>query len=439
MKNLAPLTSPWSLFGQNNRHNHRYFSCFENMIFLCRCAKECKPVLLLVMFFLAACNVYPQAGYGQQLLWKFTTAQPIVGSPVRNGQTIYFGGLDSTFYALNLETGLLRWKVKVNGVIRSAPVVAGNAIFFYSGDGVLHCLQQNGQESWRFKTKGEGTYDPFAFADYFLSSPVYEAGTVYFCSGDSSVYAVDASNGQLRWRYKTGDVVHATPCLYNDKLYVGSFDGWFYCLAKKDGDLQWKFKSIGQEYFPKGEFNGSATAFNNTVFVGGRDYNFYALNANQPTCRWNLRFAKGWAITKPLIQDSLLYLGTSDDRKFLCLDPQSGKTVWAFDAKYNLFGAPAAADSVVYEGTMMGHLFGLHKKTGKLLFDFTTDGYRQHRSEYFKEDDTYRDDIFTARIRRNEDFLALYIAMGGIISQPIIHEGKIIFTSMDGHIYCVTR
>lgn len=399
-------------------------------------SKEATIRLLIIFCFVCT---FSQSVFSQNILWKFHTAQPLVGSPIQNDNTLYFGGLDSTFYALHVNDGSVRWKVKTNGVIRSAADLAEGSIFFYSGDGVLHCLQSNGKEKWTFKTGGERTYEPFAFADYFLSAPVYENGTVYFGSGDSSVCAIDASTGRLKWRFKTGDVVHATPCLYNQNIYVGSFDGWFYCLSKKDGKPQWKFKSIGQEYFPKGEFNGSASVFNNTVFVGGRDYNFYALNADQPSCRWNLRFPKGWAITKPLIHDSLLYIGTSDDRAFLCLNPQNGQTVWRFDAKYNLFGAPVVADSVVYEGTMMGHLFGLHKKTGRLLFDFTTDGYRQHRPDYFKNDDTYRDDVFGTRIKRNEDFLTLYIAMGGIISQPLIYEDKIICTSMDGTIYCIAR
>lgn len=423
----------------NGKHNQCLFFTKRTLTMSSHFNKKSQLNSLLVFACLLLCIGFSQFACSQHLLWKFSTGRPLVGSLVQDGDKIYFGGLDSIFYALDISTGSLRWKLKTDGAFRSAPVVVNGNIFVYNSEGKLYCIRPTGTVAWTFRTGGEKTHEPFGFADYFLSSPVYENGLLFFGSGDSCVYAIGVSDGQLRWRYKTGDVVHATPCLYQNRLYIGSFDGWFYCLAKDRGTLQWKFKSIGQEYFPKGEFNGSATAFNNAVFVGARDYNFYALNASQPSCRWNLRFPKGWAITRPLIHDSLLYIGTSDDRKFFCLDPKTGGTIWTFDAKYNLFGAPVVADSVIYEGTMMGHLFGLHKKTGKLLFDFTTDGYNTHHLDYFKEDDTYRDDVFKTRIRRNEDFLTLYIALGGIISQPIVFGNCVLFTSMDGNVYCITR
>jgi outer membrane protein assembly factor BamB len=36
---------------------------------------------------------------------------------------------------------------------------------------------------------------------------------VYFGSGDGNLYALDSATGELRWKFKTGDVVHASPAL----------------------------------------------------------------------------------------------------------------------------------------------------------------------------------------------------------------------------------
>ena len=52
--------------------------------------------------------------------------------------------------------------------------------------------------------------DPF---DCYLSSPAVWNGAVYFGSGDGNVYALDAASGALRWKFKTGDVVHASPAI----------------------------------------------------------------------------------------------------------------------------------------------------------------------------------------------------------------------------------
>jgi endonuclease/exonuclease/phosphatase (EEP) superfamily protein YafD len=52
--------------------------------------------------------------------------------------------------------------------------------------------------------------DPF---DFYLSSAVVANGAVYFGSGDGNVYALDAANGSLKWKFHTGNVVHASPAL----------------------------------------------------------------------------------------------------------------------------------------------------------------------------------------------------------------------------------
>jgi eukaryotic-like serine/threonine-protein kinase len=371
--------------------------------------------------------------------WKFKTGAPIVGSPVIEQEVAYFGGLDSSFYCVKLENGEKLWSIKTGGEIRSTPYISQGRIFFTSGDGNLYCVDSKGKKLWTFRTGGEKRYPLFSFADYFHSSPVVEGGRVYFGSGDSCIYAVNTANGKQVWKYKTNSIVHTRPCVYAGRVYIGSFDGWFYALDRVNGSLAWKFKSVGQQYFPKGEFNGSATAFDGVVYVGARDYNFYALDTSAPFCRWNQRFQRGWAITRPLITDSVLYFGTSDDHLLLSVRPENGNVIWTTDLGYNLFGAPAVSDSVVYIGTMMGHLFGVGKRSGKIVFDFTTDGYRKNRSKYFKGDDTYRDDIFSSVIKRNEDFLDLYIDMGGIISEPAFYKNRILFTSMDGTFYCVAK
>jgi FOG: WD40-like repeat len=64
-------------------------------------------------------------------------------------------------------------------------------------------------------------------------------GAVYFGSGDGNLYALDAATGDLRWKFKTGDVVHASPAFVNGVVFVGSWDSYFTPLmrrpARRDG------------------------------------------------------------------------------------------------------------------------------------------------------------------------------------------------------------
>ena len=68
--------------------------------------------------------------------------------PIIVGRTIYFGSsADDTLYALDLETGLARWRRTVGGPIRVAPSHHGGKIYFGSDDGFAYCVDaDSGQE-----------------------------------------------------------------------------------------------------------------------------------------------------------------------------------------------------------------------------------------------------------------------------------------------------
>jgi eukaryotic-like serine/threonine-protein kinase len=110
-----------------------------------------------------------------------------------------------TFYALDAASGTLAWKFATGGERR------------FSG------RHLHGAEP-----AAEVMPDPF---DVFLSSPVIAGGMVFFGSGDGNVYALEAAGGTLRWRFHTGNVVHASPAVAGDTLYVGSWDGQLYAIG----------------------------------------------------------------------------------------------------------------------------------------------------------------------------------------------------------------
>lgn len=372
-------------------------------------------------------------------VWIYKTAQPFFASPVIVNNLIFCGNLDSTMHAIDLITGKPIWKFHTQGEIRSTAALYGNQLAFVSGDGNVYALdQKTGRLLWKFKTQGERTYSLYSYADYYQSSPIFEKGILYFGSGDSYVYALDANNGTLKWKFKTGDVVHARPALHNNQLFIGSFDGYVYALDAIKGTLIWKFKSVGQQFFPKGEMQGNPTVFNDRIFIGSRDYNLYAINIKEGYGLWNRQFAKGWAMGTPVVKDSVLYVGTSDDMVLLALDPYTGRTKWQAAVKFNVFGAPAIADTSVFIGTLMGKLFGIDRRTGAILWTYETEAYKRNKARYFTENDVYRNDIQQI-IRKGEDFITMYYDLGAFFSSPVITGNKLIISSTDGAIYCFNK
>ncbi|NLE07814.1 MAG: PQQ-binding-like beta-propeller repeat protein, partial [Dehalococcoidales bacterium] len=47
---------------------------------------------------------------------------------------------------------------------------------------------------------------------------------------DGALYAVDASTGELRWKYQTGSRVTSSPAVVDGVVYVGSEDGKIYAI-----------------------------------------------------------------------------------------------------------------------------------------------------------------------------------------------------------------
>jgi outer membrane protein assembly factor BamB len=69
-------------------------------------------------------------------------------------------------------------------------------------------------------------------------------GSVYFgSSADGKVYALDAATGRIRWTAFTGGPVRMAPTVWQDKVYVGSDDGFAYCLRAADGAEVWRVRA----------------------------------------------------------------------------------------------------------------------------------------------------------------------------------------------------
>jgi outer membrane protein assembly factor BamB len=122
-----------------------------------------------------------------ELEWKYSLPAPVYSSPEIQNNAVYFGCLDSNFYALDLASGKLFWSYKTGGQIRSTATIHANMLYFTSGDGNLYCLDLNGKLTWKFAARIDKQYD---FADYFQSSPVISDGYVVFTSAEGSVYCL---------------------------------------------------------------------------------------------------------------------------------------------------------------------------------------------------------------------------------------------------------
>ena len=174
--------------------------------------------------------------------------------------------------------------------------------------------------------------DPF---DCYLSSPAVWNGAVYFGSGDGNVYALDAATGTLKWKFHTGDVVHASPAIADGTLFIGSWDSYFYALDAATGKEKWRFKT-GEDHEIANQvgIQSSAAVADGTVYFGCRDSNLYALDAATGQKKWSFNNKGSWVVGSPAVRDGKLYFATSDSAMLYELDAKAGTPIFSLNFKH---------------------------------------------------------------------------------------------------------
>jgi outer membrane protein assembly factor BamB len=75
-----------------------------------------------------------------------------------------------------------------------------------------------------------------------LTQPVIAAGQVFVAAVDRhTIHAFDAETGEPLWKFIAGGRVDSSPTFHNGTLLFGANDGNVYCLNASNGDLAWRF------------------------------------------------------------------------------------------------------------------------------------------------------------------------------------------------------
>jgi eukaryotic-like serine/threonine-protein kinase len=388
--------------------------------------------------------------------WKFRAGGAIVSSPALSDGGVFFGSSDHYVYALDQRSGALRWRFATQGRVTSSPAVVDGTVYIGSYDGNFYALDaRNGKQRWVFATGGERRFsarhlhgaepaaevmpDPF---DVFLSSPAVSGQTVYFGSGDGNVYALQAHSGALRWKFHTGNVVHASPALADGSVYVGSWDSFFYALDATTGQERWRFKT-GEDARISNQvgIQSSAVIADGTVYFGCRDSHLYALDAKTGAQRWAFDNKGSWVISSPSVRDGTVYFATSDSAMVRALDARTGALL--FELSFNhwpFFSSPALAGDYLYIGSHAGKLIAVDLKDRKTAWSFATEGASSNAAALTRADGSpnykaaYTDSFYDALIIGVDRMMSV----GAVLSSPVVDGDTLYFGSWDGQLYALS-
>jgi eukaryotic-like serine/threonine-protein kinase len=406
---------------------------------------------------LAHTGVYNAVGVPKfsQIKWKFHTDGQVISSPAVAGGMIFVGSTDGNLYAVDLESGAQKWKLFTGVRVTSSPAVENGVVYFGSYSGRFYAVDAvTGKLKWKFQTEGEKRFegkhlhgsqpaaelmpDPY---DTYLSSPALWGGAVYFGSGDGNVYALDAASGTLKWKFHTGDVVHASPAIADGTLFIGSWDSYFYSLDAASGKQKWRFKT-GEDHdiYNQVGIQSSAAVMDGVVYFGCRDSNLYALDVRTGEKKWAFNNKGSWVITSPAVQDGKVYFATSDSATIYAVDAKAGTAIFSVKFKdWPFFSSPAIAGGMLYIGSHQGKLITIDLASQKPAWTFETDASRQSGPAFTKPDGTpnyeaaFGDSFYDNMVIG----VSKMLSVGAILSSPVIANNVIYVGSTDGFLYAL--
>jgi len=213
------------------------------------------------------------AGFGR-VLWR-TRIGPSESSPLVANGRVYVGDWRGNVYALDVETGRIRWTYHTEGRVKGAVALAGNRLFVGSYDGHAYALDaRNGHLLWR-----QGAQPRLGSTGTFYATPAVSYGRVYIGSTDGKLYSFGAASGKLRWSHGTGGYVYGSAAVWRKRVYVGSYSKTFFCFDAATGDVLWTFKA-------NGPISGSATIVDGVVYFATLKRRTYGLDARTGKQLW---------------------------------------------------------------------------------------------------------------------------------------------------------
>jgi outer membrane protein assembly factor BamB len=257
------------------------------------------------------------------------------------------------------------------GIFSTAVVDKHDRIYVGSADSWFYALSGSGELRWRYKT-AEVIDSAAALStdgkEQFITIP----------SGDGYLHHLrlpPVGEPQLVWKFNAADHPHPSGKGYDwfeGNVVLGP-DGHFYA-----GNTNWNFYAVDEEgrlrwKFPAGNMNWSAAAFDvkGDLYVASLDFRFRKLRAQDGKVLWEGK-SLGFNAGSLVLLDHMI-IGTSFDRGIYALDQTTGKQLWRFATQDHVYGSVAVSKTSgsprIYAASTDGRLYALDR-TGQLLWSF---------------------------------------------------------------------
>lgn len=309
---------------------------------------------------------------GPELVWTNLELPKGHSSVSFSGSSIFLTGLkDQNDILVAMDTlGNIKWQTVIGRAwtesfpeSRSTPTVEGNRVYTSSGYGDLACTDATtGEIIWSCKASEiyKGTYGNWGIAE----SLIIDGDKLYFTPGgpETTTIALDKNNGKLIWKSESLDdnPAYVSPILIDyagKKFIVNVIASYVFAVDASDGAIAWKFKhlDINDQIDPGGKTIKCVTPVyhDGKIFVtGGYDHGGMMLELTDGGKNVKLAWTDftfdvhhgGVVQVNGYIYGSN-WLNNSDGN-WCCLDWNTGKKM--YEEHWNCKGSIITAENLLY-------------------------------------------------------------------------------------------
>jgi outer membrane protein assembly factor BamB len=274
------------------------------------------------------------------------------------------------------------------------------------------------------------------------NTPTPAKAVVYVGGQDNNLYALNAQNGNLIWKYKSGgNFSYSAPTLVNGILYSTNVDHNLYALDAASGKLKWKFAAASTVI-------SSPAVVNGIVYFGSDDHYIYAVDAISGNLKWKYQTTQN-VDSNPAVSNGVVYIGCADGNLY-ALDAIAGNLKWKYYTGSPIVeSSVVVSNNVIFIGNRGGYLSAINADNGQLKWIFSADGISLEQSRPLINNGV----IYLASWYNVKDFkqagslYAIKESDGSLIwkglngqgftSGPVYADGKIFINSDDRNMYAV--
>lgn len=143
-----------------------------------------------------------------------------------NGRLLGISG--TSVFAYGAEDGSLAWRRDVPAPANAAPTIVGDRVYVPTADRIVALRAGDGAPVWE-RRLGGATHGILAANQ-----------RLFVGSSDNFLYCLNARDGQIEWRWRTGADVVSLPMADETRVYFVSLDNVIRALNQRNGVQQWK-------------------------------------------------------------------------------------------------------------------------------------------------------------------------------------------------------